>query len=72
MPKRLFTRQNLPPCDRDLEVEIELTTGKKETRSCRMELKVPTEKGKAKAYEYQGGCYLPSFPQSKLPQPTQQ
>lgn len=72
MPNRPVKGQNLPPCDQDLEVEIELTTGKEEPRSWWMELKVSSEKCKTKAYEYRGGCYLPSYPPPKLPQSMQQ
>ncbi len=68
MPKRPITGQRLPPCDRDVEVEIELTPGKKDTRSCWVELKVPAEKCRTRAYEYKGGCYLPIFPPPKVPQ----
>jgi hypothetical protein len=67
MPKRPFTGQLLPPCQ-GLEVEIELTPGRKDTRSCWIEVKANTEKCKAKGYEYRGGCYLPTYPSPKLPQ----
>jgi len=68
MPKRPFTGQRLAPCDRDIEVEIELIPGKKDTRSCWVKLDVHAERCKTKGYEYKGGCYLPSYPPPKLPQ----
>jgi predicted Ser/Thr protein kinase len=68
MPKRPFTGQQLPPCDRDLEVEVELTPGKKETRSCWIRVYTATGTCKTKGYEYRGGCYLPSYPPPKVPQ----
>jgi serine/threonine protein kinase len=67
MPERPFTGQQLPPCDRDFEVEIELTPGKKNTRSCWLEFKATAEGCKKRGYVYKGGCYLPSYPPSKLP-----
>jgi hypothetical protein len=67
MPKRPFTGQLLPPCQ-GLEVEIELTPGKKDTRSCWIKVDANAEKCKAKGYEYRGGCYLPTYPSPKLPQ----
>ncbi len=67
MPKRPFTGQLLPPCQ-GLEVEIELTPGRKDTRSCWIEVKATAEKCKQKGYEYKGGCYLPTYPSPKVPQ----
>jgi hypothetical protein len=68
MPNRPFAGQQLPPCDRDLEVEVELTPGKKDTRSCWIKVYIADEKCKTKGYEYRGGCYLPTYPSPKLPQ----
>jgi hypothetical protein len=67
MPKKPFTGQLLPPC-KGLEVEIELTPGKKDTRSCWIRVYGDGEKCKANGYEYRGGCYLPAYPSPKLPQ----
>jgi hypothetical protein len=67
MPKRPLTGQVLPPCQ-GFEVEIELTPGKKDTRSCWVPVKATIEQCKPKGYEYRGGCYVPSYPSSKLPQ----
>jgi predicted Ser/Thr protein kinase len=67
MPRRPFNGQLVPPCQ-GLEVEIELTPGQKDTRSCWIEVKATPEKCKTKGYEYRGGCYLPTYPSPKVPQ----
>jgi hypothetical protein len=67
MPGRPFTGQLVPPCQ-GLEVEIELTPGRKDTRSCWIKVDATAEKCKTKGYEYRGGCYLPTYPSPKLPQ----
>jgi serine/threonine protein kinase len=67
MPKRPFPGQMLPPC-KGVNVVIELTPGRSDTRSCWVEVKAPPEKCKENGYEYKGGCYLPSPLPQKLPQ----
>jgi hypothetical protein len=49
-------------------VEIELTSGSKDTRSCWVKLDVAEGKCKANGYEYRGGCYLPIYPPVPEPQ----
>jgi hypothetical protein len=66
MPRRPFPGQLIPPC-KGLEVEIELTLGKKDTRNCWIKVDATAEKCKAKGYEYRGGCYLPTYPSPKVP-----
>ncbi len=71
MPKKPLPGQQLPPCQEGFEVEIELTEGKKDTRSCWIEVKASSAQCKTKGYEYKGGCYLPMYPPVKLPQSAQ-
>jgi hypothetical protein len=68
MPKKPVAGQKLPPCRQGFEVEIELTEGDKDTRSCWIKGDVRAPACKANGYEYQGGCYVPSYPPPKLPQ----
>jgi predicted Ser/Thr protein kinase len=68
MPKRPFPGQQLPPCIPEVEVEIELTPGKKDTRSCWLKIEATAEGCRKKGYEYRGGCYWPSNSSTKLPQ----
>ncbi|MDY7227166.1 serine/threonine protein kinase [Hyalangium rubrum] len=72
MPKRPFPGQVVPPCKKGFEAEIELTPGKKETRSCWIEVKAAEGLCKPNGYEYRGGCYLPVYPPAKLPQSVKQ
>jgi serine/threonine protein kinase len=67
MPKRPLPGQVLPPC-RGVDVEIELTPGRKDTRSCWIEVKATAEKCKENGYEHRGGCYVPRYLPPRLPQ----
>ncbi|MFL5346881.1 MAG: serine/threonine protein kinase [Hyalangium sp.] len=71
MPKKPLPDQQLPPCQEGFEVEIELTAGQKDTRSCWIKVDARADKCKTKGYEYKGGCYLPMYPPVKLPQSAQ-
>ncbi len=71
MPKKPLPGQRLPPCREGFEVEIELTEGKKDTRSCWIKGSMSASACKASGYEYRGGCYAPSYPPPKLPQSEQ-
>jgi predicted Ser/Thr protein kinase len=68
MPKKPLPGQQLPPCRQGFEVEIELTEGQKDTRSCWIRGNKSAAACKASGYEYRGGCYAPSYPPPKLPQ----
>ncbi|WP_224244262.1 serine/threonine-protein kinase [Hyalangium gracile] len=68
MPKKPLPGQRVPPCREGFEVEIELTEGQKDTRSCWIKGDVQGSACKAHGYEYRGGCYAPSYPPPKLPQ----
>ncbi len=59
MPKGPFKGQLRPPCERP---EVAIRGG------CWIELKASTEECRRYGYEWQEGCYLPSFPPP--PQPT--
>jgi serine/threonine-protein kinase len=67
MPKGPFPGQVLPPC-KGIEVEIELTPGRKDTRSCWIKADTTPEKCRENGYEYRGGCYRPSYPPPRVPQ----
>jgi HAMP domain-containing protein len=67
MPQRPFKGQVLPPC-KGVETEIELTPGRKDTRSCWIKVDAAAEKCQVNGYEYKGSCYLPSHPSQQLPQ----
>jgi len=67
MPKEPFPGQVRPPC-KGVEVELELTPGKRETRSCWLEVRATAERCKENGYEHKGGCYRPSYPPPRLPQ----
>jgi hypothetical protein len=68
MPKKPFPGQRLPPCREGFEVDIELTQGQKNTRSCWFKVDVSVTACKVHGYEYRGGCYAPSYPPPKVPQ----
>jgi predicted Ser/Thr protein kinase len=68
MPKQPFPGQQLPPCASEVEVEIELTPGRKNTRSCWFKIEATAEGCRKKGYEYRGGCYAPSYATQRLPQ----
>ncbi len=68
MPKRPFPGQRLAPCTQGAEVEVELTEGRKDTRSCWIEVKMTNGKCRTHGYEHRDRCFLPSYPPPKLPQ----
>jgi hypothetical protein len=68
MPKKPLPGQQLPPCYEGFEVEIELTEGNKDTRSCWLKVDAQAGKCKVKGYEYKGGCYVPVYPPFQIPQ----
>jgi hypothetical protein len=70
MPKKPLPGQQLPPCRGDFVVEIELTEGQKDTRSCWAKVDAKPTKCKPTGYEYKGGCYIPMYLPAPLPQST--
>ena len=63
LPTKPWPGQRLAPC-KGVEKEIRLKDG---SRACWFEVKAAEDKCKDSAYEYDGGCYLPSYPPPKTP-----